>query len=294
MASNPAASPRSETPFEESYFKSKDGTRLFHAALVVEDPKAVAVFVHGYADHSGRYRHVMEAFAEAGYSSHALDYRGHGRAEGRRGYVASFDDYLDDLEAFINRVRVQSDGLPLFIVGHSHGGLMTARYLAKRGSPEGLAGVVLSSPYFRLRLEPGRFQLFQAKVVGKIIPYLPVKNPLTVDQLTKDPQMREWSENDPLRHSVVTPKWFTESNAAQDAVFEDTAAITQPLLVIHGAEDPVARPDASKAWFDAVASTDKKYVSMEGMLHESFNEVDRAAAIALVVEWMGAHVGETK
>lgn len=294
MASNPAPASVPETRFDESYFKSKDGLRLFHAALVVENPKAVAVFVHGYADHSGRYRHVMEAFAAAGFSSHAFDYRGHGKAQGRRGYAASFDDYLDDLESFLTRVRAQSNGLPLFIVGHSHGGLMTARYLAKRGSPEGLAGVVLSSPYFRLRLEPGRFQLFQAKVVGKLIPFLPVKNPLTVDQLTKDAAMREWSDKDTLRHSVVTPKWFTESNAAQDAVFAETASITQPLLVIHGAEDPVARPDASKSWFDAVASSDKKYVSMEGMLHEPFNEVDRDGAIALVVEWMNAHVGEAK
>lgn len=294
MASTPAAASRSESRFAESHFKSKDGLQLFHVSIDAENPKAVVAFVHGYADHSGRYRHVMEAFAAAGFSSHAFDYRGHGKAEGRRGYAASFEDYLDDMEAFLKLVRSQSGELPIFIVGHSHGGLMTARYLAKRGSPEGLAGVVLSSPYFRLCLEPSRFQLFQAKVVGKIVPFLPVKNPLTVDQLTKDPEMREWSDKDPLRHAVVTPKWFTESNAAQDAVFADTARVTQPLLVVHGAEDPVARPDASKSWFDAVASSDKKYVSMEGMLHEPFNEVDRASVIALVVEWMGARVGETE
>lgn len=293
MSSTPAQPSSPSSAFEESFFTSKDGTRLFHAALVPENPKAVAVIVHGYGDHAGRYHHVMEAFAKASIACHALDYRGHGRAEGRRGHCGAFSEFLDDLDTFILRVQAQSGALPLFIVGHSHGGLLTARYLETRGEPTGLAGVVLSSPYFRLRLEPGRFQLFQAKVVGKIIPFLPVKNPLTVDQLTKDPAMREWSANDPLRHTVVTPRWFTESNAAQDAVFADAAKVKAPILVLHGAEDPVARPDASKSWFDAIASKDKTYVSLAGMLHEGFSEVGREGVIAQVVDWMNARTGAT-
>lgn len=293
MALNPSAA-RSVPHLEETHFPSKDGTRLFHASLVPEAPRAVVAIIHGYGDHAGRYYHVMEAFSKDGFASHALDYRGHGKAEGRRGHCGAFTEYLDDLDAFLQRVRSQSNGLPLFIVAHSHGALVTATSLATRGAPEGLAGVVLSSPYFRLRLEPSSFQLFQAKFVGKLIPFLPVKNPLTVEQLTKDASMRAWSEKDTLRHAVVTPKWFTESNAAQDAVFASAGRITQPLLVVHGAEDPVAQPQASKTWFDAVASADKKYVALEGMLHEPFSEVARDEAIALVAGWMSERVGGAK
>lgn len=287
--SAPAAA-MTESAFQESTFTSKDGTRLFHVSLVPAEAKAVVVVVHGYADHSGRYRHVMEAFAKAGFASHALDYRGHGRAAGRRGFCNSFEEFLDDLSGFLTRVRAESGSLPLFLVAHSHGALITARLLATRGAPERLAGVMLSAPYFRLQLEPSRFQLFQAKVIGKLIPFLPVKNPLTVPQLTNDPEMMAWTEKDVLRHAVVTPKWFTESNAAQDAVFRDTAALTWPILVVHGAEDPVARPDASKTFFDALPASDKEYVSWPGMLHEPFTAPARQEVLDKVVGWMDARV----
>lgn len=272
--------------FEESFFTSKDGTRLFHLSKVPAAPRAVVVVVHGYADHIARYRHVMDSLVEAGFAAHGLDYRGHGRAAGRRGHVGQFSEYLDDLETFIARARERHPGLPLFILAHSHGGLVTASLLLSERAPQKIAGVVMSAPYFRLRIEPSRFQLFQANVVGKIIPFLPLKNPLTVDQLTRDSGMKDWSEKDTLRHHVVTPKWFTESTAAQEALRAKSGNFTLPLLVVQGDADPVVVPEASRTFFEAAQSKDKTFVNVPEALHEVLNEVDRAQTIETITTWI--------
>jgi alpha-beta hydrolase superfamily lysophospholipase len=268
--------------------QAKDGLQLHHRSLVPEAPRAAALVVHGYGDHAGRYVHVLEALAAAGFAAHALDYRGHGRAQGRRAYVARFGEYLDDVDAAVARVREQAPGLPLFLVGHSLGGLIAALMAARPGAD--YAGVVLSAPYVRLRIDPSKVQLVLAKVVGRVIPFLPMKNPLTSAQLTHDAAMRKWTDDDPLYLHVVTPRWFTESNDAQARLLQEAGAIKAPLLVQVGAEDPVAHPDGGRAVHGAAGSADKTLREYAGMFHEIYNEVDRAQPIGDLVQWLGAHV----
>ena len=278
------------SPFLESFFASKDGTKLYMASRRPEGtPKASVLFLHGYADHARRYDHVLEALASAGFAAHALDYRGHGRAEGRRGFVGRFGDYLDDVETAIARIRAAS-GAPLFLFAHSHGCLVACS-LVLRDPKVAVAGLVLSSPYFRLKLAPGWFQLFQAKVIGKLIPVLSVKNPLTSDMLTHDEAMRAASDSDPYKHSVVTPRWFSESNEAQLQLFANAGRFDKPLLVLQAGDDPVADPQGARDFFESVTSRDKKLVVYPGMLHEILHEVERHKPIGEAVDWLDAHVG---
>jgi alpha-beta hydrolase superfamily lysophospholipase len=282
--------PKAPGEWREGFFDSADGLRLFEASRVVPSAKGAVVVVHGYADQCLRYRHVMDALGAGGFSSYAFDYRGHGQAAGRRGYVGSFSEYLGDLASYLSRVRAGIGKLPLFILGHSHGALVSGTYLLSPEGAAGVAGAIFSSPYYRLKIDPSWFQLFQAKVVGKIIPFLPVKNPLKEEMLTHDPAFLAASKEDALRHHVVTPKWFTESNAAQASLLANAGAFKLPLLVMVGADDPVAHPDGGRQFFDAAGSTDKKFVSYAGMLHEIFNEVEREKPIAETIGWLEAHV----
>lgn len=273
----------------EAYFASTDGLQLFMSSIVPERPKAAVLVLHGYADHGQRYRHVMEAFSRAGYASFALDYRGHGRAEGRRGYVAKFDDYLGDVRTALARIRARYGEIPLFIVGHSHGALVACTLLSRSDAPD-VAGVVLSSPYFRLKIEPRWWELAAAKVLDGVA-FARLENPLRVDQLTHDDEMRRLTEADTLRHSVVTPRWFNESNAAQAALFRAAPGFQWPLLVMQGGQDPVADPEGGRAFVTAAGSKDKRFTMYEGMLHEIFNEVERDKPIAEAIDWMDAHMG---
>ncbi len=276
--------------YDECSFRAPDGETLYLRSFDPDAPKALVLFLHGYADHGGRYRHVHEVLAHAGYSVHALDYRGHGKAGGRRGYVWNFDDYLSDVREGVKQLRLRHPNLPLFIFAHSHGSLITAVLMANSGRPD-VAGVVLSGPYFKLKLEPSLAQLVQAHVVGRLIPFLSIKNPLTSDQLSKDPEMRAASDNDPLKHDRVTPRWFSQSNAAQSVVRRLAPQFRAPVLILQGGEDPIADPAGAQSFFETVGSIDKKLVVYPEMLHEVLHEVGRDKAIAEAIAWMDAHVG---
>ena len=115
--------------------------RLMHGSWLPEtQPKALAIVVHGYGEHMGRYKHVIEALVEHGYAIHSLDHRGHGDSTGVRAHVERFDYFVDDLHLLVQQAKAAHPGLPCFMVAHSMGGLIGTRY-ALRHQP-GLAGLV--------------------------------------------------------------------------------------------------------------------------------------------------------
>ena len=131
-------------------FAAADGLLLTRQAWRPDgEPAAVLAVVHGYGEHGGRYRGLAEDMAARGYAVHVYDLRGHGRSAGRRGHLGRFGDYLDDTAVYLEAVRGEQPGRPLFLLGHSLGGLIAAAYAEDRPT-EGLAGLILSSPFLRL------------------------------------------------------------------------------------------------------------------------------------------------
>ncbi len=273
---------------DEGFFSARDNTRLFWQSILPDgEPTAFVAVVHGYGDHSGRYRRVMEHFAEQGYGAIALDYRGHGKAEGRRGYCASWKDFLDDLEVFWARVRGLAQGKPTFLLGHSHGGLMAVHWVLRK--PQGLKGLILSSPYLKLALDPPALKVFSAKLVGNIIPWLPVGTGIKYEQLSRDPAWQKETEDDPLYGKVATPRWFVQSTQAQNELAGRGKEIEVPLLMVTGGEDPIASTAASKAFFETVGSKDKRYAEQAGMHHEVLCELGKEQLWADISRWLSDH-----
>ena len=102
---------------------STDGTRLFYRWHPVSEARASVVVIHGFAEHSGRYSHVLDRLNAAGFNALAFDYRGHGHAEGSRVYIDRFSEYVEDTRCALDFVEDRAGRLPLFILGHSQGGL---------------------------------------------------------------------------------------------------------------------------------------------------------------------------
>ncbi len=280
----PGAAPASDEGFLESF----DGTRLFHRHQVPEGARAQVLFVHGYGDHLGRYPHVFEHLNAAGYGVHAFDYRGHGRSEGRRGHVGRFPDYVGDLNAFLEVVRPRvPEGQKLLLVAHSNGCLITARWILE--GQDAVSAVAMSGPFLKLGFEPPKAKIFASVLIGKVIPHLSVKNELSPEMLTHNPDFQKQTAEDPLYNQVTTPRWFTETLAAQEEVRRRASEITVPLLVMQGLEDTVVSPEASRAFFDAVTSPDKSWEGFEGMRHELYMETGRAAPLARLTAWLDEH-----
>jgi alpha-beta hydrolase superfamily lysophospholipase len=276
------------TRHEEGFFSAKDNLRLFWESDVPDEPRAHIALVHGYADHSGRYRDVMDALAKDGFAVHAFDYRGHGQSGGRRGHVDRFDEYLDDLELQWRRVRQAAGARKTFLLGHSHGGLISI--LFQRRNPEGLSGLILSAPYLELALKPSPMKVFTSKMVGKVIPWLPVKNEIQPELLTRDPELQRKVMKDHLYNQVVTPRWFTESNRAQAEAFALAPQIKLPTLMFWGSNDGIANPSAARRFIDAVGAKDKTFREYEGMLHEPMNDLGREQVWKDISGWIFAHL----
>ncbi|HEU4383854.1 MAG TPA: alpha/beta hydrolase [Anaeromyxobacteraceae bacterium] len=288
----PAFPSPAEARREEGMLRARDGLDLAWQRYRPEAPRATVAVLHGGGDHAGRYPGITAALVRAGMEVALLDFRGHGRSGGARWHVLRFGEYLDDLEVFVKMVRADARARPLFLVGHSQGGLIAALWGLDPRRP--LAGVVLSSPYLRLAFEPPRLKVAVGRVVGKVWPSLPVPAGLDLAALTSDPEMQRDTDEDPLYGRKTTPRWFDEATAAQEEVRRRAGEFAHPLLVLLGEADSIADPAAGRAFCDSAASRDKRLISYPGFRHEIYNEVGRERPIADTVAWISARVTASK
>ena len=271
--------------FDEGFFTSGDGLRLYwRSDLPQQQPRAHVALVHGYGDHTGRYLPTIEALVGSGYAVHSFDYRGHGRADGRRGYCEAWPDYLLDLSAFWGRVRAAAGDSKIFLLGHSHGGLMAVHQWSQ-GLP-GLSGLILSSPFFKLAITPARVKLFAARMLARVLPWAPIPTELQPEQLSRDEAVQRAAREDPLYNRIATPRWFAEAALAQERVMEIAGRLRTPLLLLSGAEDSVAKVETQRAFFDAAGSQDKRYKAYPGMRHEPLNELGREQVFQDISNWI--------
>ncbi len=284
----PAFPPAAQARREEGFLRSRDGLQLYWQRYRPGEARATVAVLPGGGDHSGRYPGLTAALVGAGLEVALLDFRGHGRSGGARWHVERFDDYLQDLDVFLEKVRADAGGRRLFLVGHSQGGLIAA--LWGLDPWRAVDGVVLSSPYLRLAFEPPRLKAAAARLLGKVWPSLPVPAGLDFADLSSDPEMQRWTAEDPLYGRKTTPRWFSESTRAQEEVRRRAAEFAHPLLVLLGEADPIADPAAGRAFHGAAASPDKRLQAYPGFRHEIFNEVGRDRPLADTAAWISARV----
>ncbi len=275
-----------EAAHEDGFLELKAGIRIYWQRYRPASPRATVMILHGGGDHSGRYPGITTALVRAGFACALLDFRGHGRSNGRRWYVEGFSDYLEDLGAFAAKVRGEAAGQKIFVVGHSQGGLIAALWGLAPG--RGVDGFVLSSPYLELALKPPLAKVVTARILGRLVPFLSVPTGLEMAALTSDPEMQAWTERDPLYGRSTTPRWFDESGRAQAEALRRAGEFAYPVLLLTGTADTIAAPHAGRAFLQATSSADKEQRSYEGFRHELFNEVGRERPIADAVAWISA------
>ena len=274
-----------EPQIDEGFFDARDGLRLFrHAARPARDPVAHVVVLHGYAEHLGRHEEITRALYAAGYAAHLFDCRGHGQSAGKRAHVDSFDEYLQDFDVFLARVREETRGRPLFVLGHSHGALIGIRYLLDH--PDAVRGAVFSSPYLRLKLRVSPVKLLAGRLLSHVLPSLPMRNELKPEQLTRDVAIQNATRSDPLYQQIATPRWFSESSSAQETCLRRATEFVTPFLLLTGGADAIADPVAGREFFEHATSKDKQHKQYDGLLHELFHEPERDLVFRDVIGWL--------
>jgi len=245
--------------------------------------------VPGYGDHSGRYLEPMTWWAERGIATHALDPRGHGRAAGGRGAVRRWEEYLADLAAFLGWLT-ERPGPPLFLLGHSHGGLVVAA-AATRALPD-VAGCVLSNPFLRSAVPVPAARLLLARLANSVAPHVALPPGVRHEWMSRDEEQTRRTREDPLVFRTATPRWFFTTRATQERVLAAANRVHLPLLLLAGEADPIADPAAAREFFARVGSADKTLRVLPEALHEILREADRAERFAEVHAWLRARVPE--
>jgi alpha-beta hydrolase superfamily lysophospholipase len=249
--------------------------RLAYRVWDVDDPAAVVVLAHGYAEHSGRYDHVGTALAEAGLTTWALDHVGHGLSKGdMRGDVGSVEHAVADLDDFVSLASGAAPSLPVFLVGHSMGGMLAVAYAEEH--QDRLAGVVITGP---------------AVVLGEVITGLLELDEIPVVPLgefvSRDPAVAQAYDGDPLNYHGAMPRdVLREAPTRIEAVRSRFAEITVPILAMHGEQDALAPMQGSIDVIAGVSSGDRALRIWPGLYHEIFNEPERDRVIAEVIRWI--------
>ncbi len=271
-------------------FPGWDGTPLHRVAWEVPEPRALLLVSHGMGEHAGRYAAFAHDLAAAGISTHALDHRGNGRSPGRRGHVGRFRELVDDLEAFRRGVVAPgARGRPVFILGHSLGGLIALRHLQEH--PEApWAGAILSAPALEAAVEAPRWKVALARALSPVLPAIPFANEIDPAVLTHDRALVDAYRDDPLVHPYITPRLYTEMVEAMRLALARGERIRTPLFFVVPGEDRVVRSAATEAFARSLPGdvTLRRY---EGFFHECFNELERTRVVRDVVEWIGARLG---
>lgn len=281
MAVEDAARSTGEVPGSGAGGRGADGTPLYLRHWTpAGDPWACVLIVHGIGEHSGRYERTARLMSEAGLDVHAFDLRGHGHSGGRRVYVARWDDFLDDVE--IRLAELRRAGLPLVLFGHSMGALISLTYACSRRPAPDL--LVLSAP--PLRAAVPAWQLLMAPILGRVAPTVVLANPISGEQLTRDPAVGVAYFADPLVQPRSTTRLGAELFGAMRRARSELPLLHTPTLVIHGGMDALV-PTAGTEPLGRLPGVERRV--LPGLRHETLNEPDGPEVVAGIVEWLRAN-----
>jgi alpha-beta hydrolase superfamily lysophospholipase len=272
----------------ESSFEGVGGLRIFTRSWRPTEgtPRAVIAIVHGFNSHSGYYQWVAEQFVNHGLAVYALDLRGRGKSDGERFYIQKFDDYVDDAARLIAGAKEAEPGLPVFLLGHSAGGVVSCIYTLDH--QQELAGLICES--FAHEVPAPDFAIAALKGLSHLAPHAHVLK-LHNEDFSRDPQVVETMNNDPLiAHEVQPTQTVAEMARADDRLRREFPSITIPVLILHGTDDKATRPSGSQRFYDMAGSTDKTLKFYEGHYHDLLNDLDKEAVMADIQEWVDRHI----
>lgn len=266
---------------EELQLNTDDGLTLVGQRWIPDEgqSKAEVLILHGYAEHSDRYRELAHVFASRGITTVAVDLRGHGRSPGKRGHVDRFEEYHADVSAALGALQHPTR----FVLGHSMGGLLALDIFAREA--HGMRGVVITSPFLDVATPIPEFKAMAARILGTYLPTLALPSGLDAAGLSHDQDVVNAYKRDSMVFSTATGGWLREAQRAQQRV-RALQSSALPMLFVYGDADPIVSPAANRDMAEKLAGKETTVVVRHGELHEVLNEVNRAELHDRVATWL--------
>lgn len=251
------------------------GGALVGRAWSLPAPRWIAVLAHGHGEHVGRYAWVAGRLNEAGAAVYAADHVGHGRSDGDRVLIEDFEPVVTDLDLVVRHAHDQHPDVPIVLIGHSMGGMIAARYTQVH--PDRLVATVLSGPVL------GSWAIVDELLALEEIP----STPIDPETLSRDPAVgATYAEDELVWHGDF-------KRPTLEAIHRCLAMITaagtvgdHPLLYLHGEDDHLVPPGASRVGLRAVEGSATRVKTYPGARHEILNETNRAEVVDDVIRFV--------
>jgi len=273
---------------KEGKFRTSDNLCLFEQCWIPNDnPKAVVIIVHGSFEHSSRYSGVAEYLVYHNYKVFTFDLRGHGRSEGERAFVNSFDVLVRDVKDFLLNIFRREGSIPTFMLGHSVGGTILVLFVLTH-QPQ-IQGLILSAPALKLNKGVPWVIRFGSPILGFLLPKLKLSK-LDSRFLSRDPEVIASFEKDPLiyREGLYAGA-VAEFIRAVKRIQRKMEEIKLPLLILHGTRDLLSDIEGSYHLYQRAKSNDKTLKLYENFYHELFQEPEKEKVFDDILLWLNTH-----
>ncbi|MBD2138553.1 lysophospholipase [Anabaena sp. FACHB-1237] len=252
--------------------------------------KGVLVLVHGLGGHSGMYQNIVNHLLIRQYAIYAFDLPGHGLSPGIRAYIDTWSEYTDNLRIFIDFVKTQHGEIPLFLYGHSMGGMIVIDYTLKYPEDNSLiSGVIACAPSVgQVTVSPLR--LFLGKLLSNIYPQFSLDTGFDINAGSRDKEVIKGYTQDKLRHTRGTARLSTEFFKTLRWIYNHVEKWQVPLLILHGSADRVTLPEGSKRFYEKVNYVDKLRIEYEGAYHDLHCDINYAEVMEDLSNWMDQHL----
>jgi acylglycerol lipase len=269
----------------EGTFWGPRNTALYYQAWLPEgEARAALILLHGLGSHGGRYMNVVDRLLPSRIAVHAYDQIGHGRSGGARGRIRRFADFTDALEAFRGMVGARQAGTPVFLFGHSMGGLIAARYLLDH--PDAFRGAVLSAPALLPAENIPPAAILAGRILSALAPGVGLFR-LDPNLLTREAEAVTAYRGDRLvYHGKTRARLAAELVGTMRIVERRAAEINPPLLILLGSEDHIVNPRGAKMLYEKAGSEDKTLKIYDGLYHETFNDPERGRVLEDMENWL--------
>lgn len=261
---------------------------LYYRYWPATNTKAVVILIHGLGEHCQRYEHLAAHLKQSGYALSSMDLPGHGNSEGVRGHVDSFKVFEQAVLKLYSRTQSRHPDTPIFLLGHSMGGLIATQLLLnhqRKFQAAMLSGAAIQSPQ-----EPPSWQVGIIKLVAKFFPKAKMLA-LDASAVSRDPAVVEKYMDDPMvSKEKLSAQFLVSMTATMEQCKDNAASITLPLKIMHGSADVMTAPSGSQFLYDSVASSDKQMTLYDGLFHEIFNEPEGETIFTEMVSWMDARI----
>jgi alpha-beta hydrolase superfamily lysophospholipase len=275
-----------DSMLREETMKNGELNLYFRSWHPAGTPRGVVVIVPGFNSHSGYYMWVAERFVADGLSVYALDLRGRGKSDGERFYINSFADYVSDVMSFITLVKSRELGLPVFLLGHSAGGVVACLYTIEHQAE--LAGLICES--FAHQVLAPDFVLAVFKGMSHVAPHAHILH-LKNQDFSRDPKVVAAMDADPLiAHETQPTQTVAEMVRADERLKKEFPLITLPVLILHGMADKATKPSGSQLFFNTAGSKDKTLKLYDAGYHDLLNDVDRDVVMLDITRWVDARL----